>query len=221
MEEDLFRKMMSRWGVRPGKNRGQEPEPEEAPPARPAKPQPARSVAVREPERESEDDAFARAMDTIGVRRLGQGLDPESRREFVPTPSATPEDDRRMFLEALDEMESALPKDAEEERQNEGLRRVRSLKERQIGATLDLHGYTQDEALRLLAGFVAAQFAASAPVVMVITGKGLHSRGGTSVLKPAVEKWIKERGKRFIARYGEAPRAFGGRGAFVLYLREK
>ncbi len=220
MEEDLFRKMMARWGVRPGKARVDEPEPEEPSPARPASAQPAAKAAVAKPLPESEDDAFARAMDTIGVRRLAQGRDPETVREYVPIPSATPEDDRRLFLEALEELESVQPKDLEEQ-DKQRARRARSLQERQIGATLDLHGYTQDEAIRLLAGFVAAQFAASAPVVMVITGKGLHSRGGAPVLKPAVEKWIMERGKRFITRYGEAPRAFGGRGAFVLYLRER
>lgn len=220
MEEDLFRQMMTRWGVRPGKSRAEEPEPDE-PSEEPVRSRPAaKQVDEPKPERETEESAFARAMDTIGVRRLDQGRDPETRREYVP-PSSTPEDDRRMFLEALEELEGVQPKDLQEESARAGLRRLRSVKSQQVGATLDLHGYTQDEALRLLAGFVAAQFAASSPVVMVITGKGLHSRGGASVLKPAVEKWIMERGKRFIASYGEAPRAFGGRGAFVLYLRER
>ncbi len=221
MEEDLFREMMTRWGVRPGKSRAYESEPDEpAPEAVPSRPAP-KQVAAPKQERENEESAFERAMKTIGVRRLDQGRDPETRREYIPTPSSTPEDDRRMFLEALEELEGIQPKDQPDDAARTGLRRLRSAKTQQVGATLDLHGYTVDEALRLLAGFVASQFAASAPVVMVITGKGLHSRGGASVLKPAVEKWILERGKRFIASYGEASRAFGGRGAFVIYLRER
>jgi len=52
----------------------------------------------------------------------------------------------------------------------------------------------------------------------VITGKGRHSPRGDSPVRRAVENWIVHKGRRFIRSYAEAPRAYGGRGAFVLYL---
>ncbi|MGH6989108.1 MAG: Smr/MutS family protein [Stellaceae bacterium] len=87
-----------------------------------------------------------------------------------------------------------------------------------IEARLDLHGLTQAEAHRALAGFVAQSHGAGKRVVLIVTGKG--SRDGTGVLKAAVPRWLDEPGlrDRVLAAAPAQPRDGGG-GALYLLLR--
>lgn len=86
---------------------------------------------------------------------------------------------------------------------------------------LDLHGLTRQEALHKLATYVSRCFVNNIRTILVITGKGLRSKDGESVLRPSVEEWILRNGKRFIESYAEAPRAYGGKGAFIIFLRSE
>jgi len=64
---------------------------------------------------------------------------------------------------------------------------------------VDLHGLTIEAALRrLVAEFTRARALRMSPV-LVITGKGHGSAGGTARLRPAVEAWLR----------GVAGRSFG------------
>jgi DNA-nicking Smr family endonuclease len=87
-----------------------------------------------------------------------------------------------------------------------------------IEARLDLHGMTQAEAHRALAGFVTRAQAAGKRVLLVITGKG--TRDGTGVLRQAVPRWLAEPavGARVLASAPAVPRD-GGQGAIYLLLR--
>ncbi len=96
--------------------------------------------------------------------------------------------------------------------------RLASLK---IEDRLDLHRLKSGEALDRLERFLAAALRTGTSTVLVITGKGHHSPGGRGVLKQRVEEWILGRGKRFVRQFSEAPRALGGRGAYVLHLRQR
>src|SRR5439155_6759053 len=60
---------------------------------------------------------------------------------------------------------------------------------RPVEASLDLHGMTQAEAHRALAGFIAGSRAAGLRCVLVITGHGRLSGG---ILKAAVPRWLDE-----------------------------
>lgn len=220
MEEDLFKKMMDRWGVKPsGKDKSYTPPPAAASQpkqaSKPVEPEPL------EPEQPLDPDEamFLRAMGHLGLREGGTTYDAPELIEGSPLP----DDDQALFLNAIDNMEGPAIKGESEEDRRAALRRIKMRKqaELKVGAVLDLHGKTVDEALKALAQFVAANFAKGVDTAMVITGKGRHSHGGASRLKPAVERWILQKGKRFIVRYGEAPRAYGGRGAFVLYMRKE
>jgi hypothetical protein len=51
---------------------------------------------------------------------------------------------------------------------------------------LDLHGLTGDEALRRAAGWLRARAAAGERTVVIVTGRGTHSRG-LPVLRPEIE----------------------------------
>lgn len=86
-----------------------------------------------------------------------------------------------------------------------------------IDATIDLHGYTQDGALRALGDFVLQERMAGSRCLLVITGKG---RAGTGVLRRRFLDWINEPVIRpHIAGYSVANARHGGDGAFYLLLK--
>ncbi len=178
-----------------------------------------------------EREDFQRIMAGLGVKPIdreqtGRPKDDRAldafRARFQPNDEMRDQEDGELFRQSVREIETAPDKDGEASRRQVGPRyKVRPDKRAPIDPeeSLDLHGMTVEEALDALARFVARAFAHSARSVVVITGKGKHSARGASVLRPAVERWIVQKGRRFIRAYAEAPRAFGGRGAFVLYLK--
>jgi DNA-nicking Smr family endonuclease len=95
----------------------------------------------------------------------------------------------------------------------ERLRRGR----RAIEARLDLHGMTQAEAHRALAGFVAASRAAGRRCVLLITG---HGRSSGGILKHAVPRWLDEPElRRHVLAIAPARPQHGGHGALYVLLR--
>ena len=86
-----------------------------------------------------------------------------------------------------------------------------------IEARLDLHGFTQEEAHRALARFVAASREAGLRCVLVITGHGRFTGG---VLKAAVPRWLAELDlRRHVLAIAPAQQRDGGSGALYLLLR--
>ncbi len=88
-----------------------------------------------------------------------------------------------------------------------------------IDDEIDLHGLTKVETEDALVGFFENAVREKYSVVLVIPGKGKHSEKG-GMLKVFVEKWFKKEGARFISKYSVAPKAHGGEGAFVVYLKK-
>ncbi|HYM71881.1 MAG TPA: Smr/MutS family protein [Stellaceae bacterium] len=86
-----------------------------------------------------------------------------------------------------------------------------------VEARLDLHGMTQAEAHRALAGFVRNSRAAGRRCVLVITGRGAVGGG---VLRAAVPRWLAEPEFRphLLAIATAQPRD-GGAGALYVMLR--
>jgi DNA-nicking Smr family endonuclease len=85
---------------------------------------------------------------------------------------------------------------------------------------IDLHRQTQEEAHRLLGGFLAASQASSRRCVLVITGKGYGS-GGAGVLKTMVPRWLNEQPNRGrVLAFCHAVPAHGGEGALYVLLRK-
>ena len=82
-----------------------------------------------------------------------------------------------------------------------------------INATLDLHGLTIQEALEQLEIFLDESEDKAYTLVRVITGKGIHSKGGAS-LREIVPAWLMEHGYN----YRPAKRSQGGDGAFLIPL---
>jgi DNA-nicking Smr family endonuclease len=90
--------------------------------------------------------------------------------------------------------------------------------QRAIEARLDLHGMTQAEAHRALAGFVSGSRAAGRRCVLVITG---HGRMTSGVLRHAVPRWLNEPDlRRHLLAMAPARPQHGGHGALYLLLRK-
>lgn len=99
-------------------------------------------------------------------------------------------------------------------------RRHRIAKAREeIGARIDLHGMTQDQARAALTAFVARAFGDGWRAVLVITGKGVQ---GDGVLRKAVPGWLgAPELSHMVAGISEAARHHGGEGALYVALKRK
>ncbi|XP_026290724.1 uncharacterized protein LOC113215325 [Frankliniella occidentalis] len=60
--------------------------------------------------------------------------------------------------------------------------------------TLNLHGYHKKEALKEVDKFIKRNEKNDVDYVRIIPGRGVHSKGGVPVLKPAVEARLGEKG---------------------------
>jgi DNA-nicking Smr family endonuclease len=83
---------------------------------------------------------------------------------------------------------------------------------------LDLHGKTQEEAIRMLQHFLLSAKAKRLRTVLVITGKGLNSGGQGPVLRGAVQTWLERHGAPYLRRFSWAPPRLGGDGAIWVEL---
>ncbi len=92
-----------------------------------------------------------------------------------------------------------------------------------VGARLDLHGFTQDEAHAALTRFVLHARADGVRVALVVTGKGGRLRSGESapgVLKQRLPQWLAAGDLRpLVAGYAQAHQRHGGGGAYYVFLR--
>ena len=89
--------------------------------------------------------------------------------------------------------------------------------ELQPAGTLDLHGLTRDEALARSRAYLAHAARQGWPVVLLVTGKGLHSQEGP-VLRREVERLLAA-AHDLVLEWGVAPRRHGGSGALAVFLK--
>lgn len=83
-----------------------------------------------------------------------------------------------------------------------------------IESTLDLHGFTEDEAYERFERFMSSCNIHKVRCCMVIHGKGLGSKDGVPVLKSAVMSWCRDRPS--VAAFVPAPDSIGGDGALLI-----
>lgn len=167
--------------------------------------------------------SFAEEMDLLGVTPLGEEpvVDVTSKKPTAPPVSSAKATDEAVFLQAVGTMETVF-KDAlvaEDEVKQANPRRMRQLAKGHVKpqAQLDLHGHTAEEARTRVMHFLQNAVVQGHQVVLVITGKGLHSAEGP-VLKQAVEQLLR-RPQSFVLEWGVAPKQYGGSGAYVVFLR--
>ncbi len=90
-----------------------------------------------------------------------------------------------------------------------------------IEAQLDLHGFTQEEALHELAKFLTESIEKSLRCLLVITGKGTAREGG-GVLRTLIPGWLAEGAYReWVLAAERAIPSHGGDGALYVLLRRQ
>ena len=97
--------------------------------------------------------------------------------------------------------------------------------------SIDLHGYSLEEANKAIEEFIYQSFAEKINKLIVVTGKGIHSQNekdpyvskDLSILKYSVPEFI-ENNKSLMNMINEIKNASiedGGSGAFYIYLKKK
>lgn len=81
-------------------------------------------------------------------------------------------------------------------------------------AEIDLHGFTKTEARNEIINFINIAREKKFKKIRIITGKGLHSESGKSILRECAINIIKKEG----FRYSDAKLFEGGSGAIDIYM---
>jgi DNA-nicking Smr family endonuclease len=85
---------------------------------------------------------------------------------------------------------------------------------------VDLHGMTRDEAKRTVEAFLRASRNAGKRCVLVVHGRGLHSKDQLPVLKDALKTWLSTaRFGRHVLAFATARPQDGGAGAIYVLLK--
>ena len=85
-----------------------------------------------------------------------------------------------------------------------------------IGASLDLHGSTVDDARERFERFVTSCLTHDVKCVRIVHGKGIGSPNGDAVLKAAVRRWLTQLPE--VIAYAECSPSDGGSGAVQVLL---
>ena len=101
---------------------------------------------------------------------------------------------------------------------------------RQKVRSIDLHGYTLNQANQKISDFISQSYIAGINKLIVVTGKGLHSENeknpyvskDLSILKHSVPEFIKNDKNLMnkIYEFSEAKIEDGGSGAFYIFLKK-
>ncbi|RKX83106.1 MAG: DNA mismatch repair protein MutS [Spirochaetes bacterium] len=127
-------------------------------------------------------------------------------------------DKKRNFNDLLNKYP---PKKAEKETEpadsrKKAIRRREYLRKLKPQRTLDLHGFKKDDAIAALNSFIIESRQLGFKKVLIIPGKGIHSKNGP-VLRNAVIKYLEQ--NRLTGEFGPAEREYGGKGAVWVILR--
>ena len=97
--------------------------------------------------------------------------------------------------------------------------------------SLDLHGYSLDNANKVLEDFIKRSYEEKIFKLIIVTGKGLHSDNeknpyvskDLSILKYSIPEFVKNNSElmKIISDIKEASIEDGGSGAFYIYLKKK
>lgn len=79
---------------------------------------------------------------------------------------------------------------------------------------IDLHGLFREEAIKELADFLYRAESLHWQSVKVITGRGLNSPGGVSVVKQATETWLRTHNYQYKTAKGKE----GGPGSIIVSI---
>ncbi len=196
------------------------------PPPAPRAPPPPPPDPPRPRER-SEDELWAGA--TSGVRKIEPGHGTAA----PPPPRGATQPFWHPDLDAVDELRALVSGDApfdlsDSDEFVEGrvagvdAHLVRKLRrgEFAVQAHVDLHGLTREEAKGAVERFLRGSRSAGKRCVLVVHGRGLHSKDQLPVLKEALRTWLSTaRFSRHVLAFATARPVDGGAGAIYVLLR--
>lgn len=209
-----FEKLRSHPAAKPA------PKPAAPPRAPPPPPPPARQ--------KSEAELWEEA--TSGARQL----DPGGGVAAPPSPRPPPDRIWHADLEAVDALRALVTGDAPFDLSDSdefvegwvaGLDHKVVLKLRHgefaVQGHLDLHGLKREEAKRSVEEFIRSSRLGGKRCVLLVHGRGLHSKDQVPVLKDAVRGWLAtQRFARHVLAFATARPADGGAGALYVLLRK-
>ena len=107
----------------------------------------------------------------------------------------------------------------------------KSIKKKLKIKNIDLHGYTLDEANKIIEKFINSSYEEETSKLIVVTGKGIHSNNekdpyvskDLGILKYSVPEFIKNNNELMKKIYDikDASIEDGGSGAFYIFLKKK
>ena len=108
---------------------------------------------------------------------------------------------------------------------------LKSTKKTLKAKNLDLHGYTLDEANKMIEKFIKSSYEEGVSKLIIVTGKGIHSSNekdpyiskDLSILKYSVPEFIENNTELMnkILEIKDASIEDGGSGAFYIFLKKK
>jgi len=185
------------------------------------------STATPTPAATSDRDLWEQA--TTGVRRI----DPGPGRAAPPPPAPGPREFWHPDLDAVDELRALVRGDApfdlaDSDEFVEGwvagldAAVVRKLRRGDFAVQghIDLHGQTRQEAKQSVERFLRTARAGGKRCVLVVHGRGMHSKDQVPVLKEALRSWLATaRFGRHVLAFATARPQDGGAGALYVLLR--
>ena len=141
--------------------------------------------------------------------------------QIVKKKYSVPPKDRKDWTDFTKQMGSILLKEDDSLEENQKRNKIRKL---------DLHGYSLDQANRIVKKFITESFDKNYRKLLIVTGKGLRSKVNEnpyvskemSVLKHSVPDFIKQNEdlSNVISRTETASLKDGGEGAFYVFLKK-
>jgi len=192
-----------------------------------AAPAPAPAPPKLPPRESSDDDLWATATSGVAPLERGAGLAGPPRPAPAAEPFWHPDLDAIRELEALVSGEAPFDlSDSDEfiEGWVPGLdpgivRRLRR-GEYAVQGHIDLHGMTKDEAKAAVDAFLRAARQAGKRCVLLVHGRGRHSKDQMPILKDALKNWLATaRFGRHVLAFATARPTDGGAGALYVLLR--
>ena len=153
-------------------------------------------------------DAFARAMQDV-VR-----LEPDPRGRVRRTPPISPPRQSPQRAEQGDVSDHDFVANGVDRREIGKLKRGEYI----VHDRHDLHGMTAAEALVSVNRLIEDSRDRGHRCVCIIHGRGLHSTGNLSTLKPRVREYLRSHGS--VLAFADAPVSDGGSGAVYVLLRK-
>ena len=118
---------------------------------------------------------------------------------------------------------------SKDEISNKDLKIIKDKIKKKIIKKIDLHGFSLENANKVIEEFITKSFEEGVNKIIVITGKGLRSKNdenpyiskNLSILKYSVPEFIKSNINlmKIIKNINEADIEDGGKGAFYIYLK--